>query len=44
MSDPTQAIATDAQLIYPFAGLRPVPECAGAVAFRSTKSEKFCIS
>ena len=32
MSDPTQAIATDAQLIYPFAGLRPVPECAGAVA------------
>jgi uncharacterized protein (DUF1015 family) len=32
VSDPSNAAATDAQLIYPFAGLRPVPECADAVA------------
>jgi uncharacterized protein (DUF1015 family) len=32
VSDPSNATATDAQLIYPFAGLRPVPECADAVA------------
>lgn len=32
MSDPNETAAADAQLIYPFAGLRPVPECAAEVA------------
>ncbi len=32
MPDPNDATAADAHLIYPFAALRPVPECADAVA------------